>query len=473
MKTFFCLLLFVLTTNISHSETFVISSFYYIDSAPKPNQVDSKVVFTVDRELTCDGNVTNKIFINKNSKSMGTTPYLLARFWPSYFFKQAAAVGAEIDADFSHYDPDLNACEVGFRYEGGSTERWYEPHEFKVSDDGDSKPINKVYYQLYINARSPTYAPWVYADTEYSVTCDGVTTNRVIPTTNPNEWGSVIPKEFGSQVDSSYSSENTRSFFDLLSGKIDHYSVGRYVPELDGCMIYDVVFSKSDSSIDAIKIGKQQCIDDPELCGLFSKDELDLALQLGQQNGIQQCIDDPELCGLFSKEELDLALQLGQQDGIQQCIDSPELCGLFNQDDVDEVWISGEEIGKLGCITDPESCNLFDLGGVNAIVEDNVSDVIKEIVALLPKGQVNSICKKSPGVLICDYISVGKEYTGHDKYGHDKHGHDKHDHDKHDHDKHGHDKHGHDKHGHDKHGQDKHGHDKHGHHEHGHDKNRY
>jgi len=504
MKPFFCLLLFVLSTSIAHSQTFKISSFYYIDSAPKPNEINSKIVFSTDREVSCEGNVTNRIFINKNSNKMAITPYLLTRFWPSYFFKQAAIVNAEIDADLGRYEPDLKACEIGFKYLGSLVQRWYEPHEFKVSDYEDTNPINKVYYQLYIDARSPTYAPWVYADTDYEVSCDGVTTNRVIPTTNPNEWGSAIPGEFSSQANLYYSSENARSFFDLLSGKIEQYTVGRYVPEIDGCIIHDVVFSENSSSVEAIQIGKQQCIDDPDSCNLFSGEEVDFALEMGLNEGIDQCIESPVSCGLFHQEDIDSSFSNGKYAGVQDCITYPENCGLFDQGainssqvhgvfvgeqncknnpescglfdqvnivsalvegraigkeeckekpetcelfdqaDLDESRLSGEISAKAGCLADPESCNLFNLDTVNVIVNESVIVTVKDIASLLPKGVLKSVCKKDSDSLLC----VHADY---DKHRHDKHRHDKHDHGKRKHSKRGKDKHEHGEHKYDKH----------------------
>jgi hypothetical protein len=365
MKPFFYLLLFALTTSIANAQTFKISSFYYIDSAPKPNEIDSKIVFITDREVTCQGNITNKIFIDKNGKGSATTPYLLIGFWPSYFFKQAAVVNAEIDAFLGGYNPALDACQVGFNYAGGSTQRWYDPHVFKVSEEGDENLINKVYYQLYINTRNPSYAPWVYADTDLSVTCGGVTTNRVIPRTNPDEYGRIIPREYGSQVDLSYSSENTRSFFDLLSGKIDSYTVGGYVPELNGCEIFNVKFSENSSSAEAIQIGKQLCIDDPRECDLFSEEELDLALELGIQDGVNQCIDTPSVCGLFHQDELDLSYENGLYAGTQDCVTSPEGCGLFGQEDINASYENGLNAGVQDCITSPEGCGLFDQNAIN------------------------------------------------------------------------------------------------------------
>ena len=70
MRKCFCLLTLLILANTALCESFKIDSFYYIDSAPKPNEDGSKVVFTVDRDVTCDGVTTNNIFIDNVLKQV-------------------------------------------------------------------------------------------------------------------------------------------------------------------------------------------------------------------------------------------------------------------------------------------------------------------------------------------------------------------------------------------------------------------
>ena len=474
MKTFFCLFILIFISSFSIADSFKIDSYYYTDSAPKPNETGANIIFNLNTDVSCEGQLTNKIFISKDSYKLATTTYYLVRFWPSYFLRQAALSDAEVQLALGRYDDVLNACEVGFKYDGSSQERWHEPHEFKVSDTDDSNPIDTVYYQLFIITRNPTFTPWVYADTDYSVTCDGITTNRIIPTTNPNEFGYTIPNAFGNKASEHYSSENTRSFFDLLSGKIEQYSVGRYVPQLNACTIYNVEYSENSISSAAIELGRQQCIDAPETCDLFSRDEIDSAIEIGLQDGVTQCIDSPENCGLFSQLDIDLSFTTGRDEGIQDCTNNPETCGLFSQasiedskaqgftlgeqfckntpelcglysqtevdnafangessgsqtcienpqecglfseENINEAFTSGEISGKTSCTSDPTTCNLYSLEQMNSIVDQQLSESIKAIALSLPKGALKYICKKQNDSALCSYYESKRRHKYHE-----------------------------------------------------------
>ena len=377
-----CLLAILFTATSLHAETFKIESFYYHTANNwGVTTIGNKIIFNTDKELSCEGMSSNKIFfhtIGRHINNRSNIPYkswALTRFWPSTFFRSAALAGATIEADLGAYDPITDACEIKPKSipdsYGSLTPQVFTPSE-KVSGNF----ISKVYYQL----GGALQETWVYADTSTEITCaDGVTTNRVIPRLNGNGIYSSDDRSHGTQI-----------FFGLLSGVVSSYKVGGYNSFRDGCIIEDIVFS-------------------PAIADGFTQDDLDYAFD----SGVQVCKDNPSDCDLFGLNDLKQAKADGYNnghadgllDGEQNCKDNPTSCGLFTQSDVDNALAAGQALGvQQGivqgvqqCIDDPSSCNLFD----QQFVDNSITQIVNQIINELPKGQIISTCKKNPSSPLC------------------------------------------------------------------------
>ena len=153
-------------------------------------------------------------------------------------------------------------------------------------------------------------------------------------------------------------------------------------------------------------LGIQLCKEDPASCGLFNQADIDNALLIGLVQGKQRCTDDPASCGLFSQAELDSALASGMSLGVQSCINAPASCSLFGQADVDGAFSSGQLLGIdqgiQQCKDDPAICGLFD----QQQIDNSVTQVVNQIISDLPKGQINSVCKKNPSSPLCQQLST-------------------------------------------------------------------
>lgn len=180
--------------------------------------------------------------------------------------------------------------------------------------------------------------------------------------------------------------------------------------------LYDQTYLDSELLV-AISQGEQNCQDNPSSCNLFDQNSIDQAiiygLTDGREEGLiagkQSCIDNPNTCGLFNQDALIEAETKGQLageesgkiTGIQACINDPSSCGLFDQNTVNETetdaLASGFNQGKQSCIDDPDSCGLYGQQQFNGSINDIISQIIKE----LPKGQLNSICRKNPYSPLC------------------------------------------------------------------------
>ncbi len=381
----------------AYSTTFKIDSFHYIDTSGKAAGADSKVVFNTDRELACDGGVASKIFINMSTKNSTHTQdryhdgvYMMYVLWPSYFIRQAALINAEVSLKLGRYEPSIEACEINLDY--NSIEKWRDPQIFNLVDS-ESNPIQSVSYHLKIN---DSYQPWVYADLNETVTCDGVTTNRIIPR-------SLAPDTLSYASPAEYAAEHTRSMYDLLHGKLLSYTMGEYHAPLNGCIIRDVVFAGKDSNgTGSISEGIAQCQSDPASCGLFSQTELDMALLMGFDAGKQSCIDSPENCGLYSEQDLNDA----KSSAVEQCRNDPASCGLYSQNELDWAFSEGHASGRQSCVDDPASCDLFNQEGVNDTLLALENSIRAELMAI--PGAYKSICKKAPEFSLCREVDKNK-----------------------------------------------------------------
>jgi len=72
--------------------------------------------------------------------------------------------------------------------------------------------------------------------------------------------------------------------------------------------------------------------------------------ELGKEAGRQECVANPTLCGLYSSADF----QTAKQEGKLECINDPASCGLFSGTNVADA----REEGRQGCIDNPASCGI-------------------------------------------------------------------------------------------------------------------
>ena len=151
--------------------------------------------------------------------------------------------------------------------------------------------------------------------------------------------------------------------------------------------------------------GIELCQNNPNDYGLFSQSQFDQALNDALIEGINLCQENPKDFGLFAQTDVDDALLAGMNQGktagTQSCKDDPESCGLFDQADLDSSFSSGFTKGQQACKDTPSNCGLFDQQYVDTAVDQNIDQAVKEIISQLPKGQIQSVCRKYPHSLLC------------------------------------------------------------------------
>ncbi|MFV1872618.1 MAG: FG-GAP repeat domain-containing protein [Oleiphilus sp.] len=167
---------------------------------------------------------------------------------------------------------------------------------------------------------------------------------------------------------------------------------------------------------EGLSAGKQFCQSFPASCGLYNQVQFvqaeENAFSAGYESGLaesrQACIDDPNSCNLYDRDDVIQAAAnsfvTGYNNGKRWCTMDPSRCDLFNQADLTQAenTLLDQLIASLSEDNLKQICQQNPLSKLCKGFEFKVKDLIKMISKELPKDLHKSVCKQYSESILCD-----------------------------------------------------------------------